>query len=301
MKKIWTLIMVLCFALASQNVMAKRMGGGFSFGKQSNRVTQQRQATPPAAPQRAANGAAGTTGGSRFGGMLGGLAAGLGLAWLAQSLGFGEGFGNVLMVLLLVVGGVFLFRMLARPRYQASPQAAGAANGNAYRQNDAQHGGETAARPWSGAASQPAGGGSMIGSGLLGGQTWGVPEGFDTAGFLTACKRNFINLQGAWDRSDIPSLRAMMTDEMLVNIQEQLSERDTLSNGEPNVTEVLELDAQMLGIEEVEGYYMASVEFNGLIREQAGASPTTFREVWNVTRPISGPGGWVVAGVQALG
>ena len=102
MKKIWTLIMVLCFALASQNVMAKRMGGGFSFGKQTNRVTQQRQATPPAAPQRAANGAAGTTGGSRFGGMLGGLAAGLGLAWLAQSLGFGEGFGNVLMVLLLV-------------------------------------------------------------------------------------------------------------------------------------------------------------------------------------------------------
>lgn len=128
-----------------------------------------------------------------------------------------------------------------------------------------------------------------------------MPEGFDTAGFLTACKRNFINLQGAWDRSDIPSLRAMMTDEMLVNIQEQLSERDALSNGEPNVTEVLELDAQMLGIEEVEGYYMASVEFNGLIREQAGASPTTFREVWNVTRPISGPGGWVVAGVQALG
>ncbi len=80
------------------------------------------------------------------------------------------------MVLLLVVGGVFLFRMLARPRYQASPQGAGAANGNAYRQSDAQHGGETAARPWSGAASQPAGGGSMIGSGLLGGQTWGVPE-----------------------------------------------------------------------------------------------------------------------------
>ncbi len=92
-----------------------------------------------------------------------------------------------------------------------------------------------------------------------------------------------------------------MTDEMLQNIEEQLSEREGLNQGKPNVTEVVHLDAQMLGIEEVEGYYMASVEFNGLIREQADASPTPFREVWNVTRPVNGPGGWLVAGVQALG
>jgi predicted lipid-binding transport protein (Tim44 family) len=42
------------------------------------------------------------------------------------------------------------------------------------------------------------------------------------------------------------------------------------------------------------------VEFNGLIRESADTGPTPFREVWNVTRPMSGPGGWLVAGVQAL-
>jgi predicted lipid-binding transport protein (Tim44 family) len=92
----------------------------------------------------------------------------------------------------------------------------------------------------------------------------------------------------------------MMTDEMVTNIQEQLNERDAHTNGAANVTEVLKLDAQLLGIEEIDGSYMASVEFNGLIRESADTGPTPFREVWNVTRPMSGPGGWLVAGVQAL-
>lgn len=60
------------------------------------------------------------------------------------------------------------------------------------------------------------------------------------------------------------------------------------------------LDAQLLGIEEVDGVYMASVEFSGLIREDASSGPNPFREVWNITRPQQGPGGWLVAGVQAL-
>jgi predicted lipid-binding transport protein (Tim44 family) len=60
------------------------------------------------------------------------------------------------------------------------------------------------------------------------------------------------------------------------------------------------LDAQMLGIEEVGSSYMASIEFSGLIREDAAAGPTPFREVWNMTKPKDGSLGWLVAGVQAL-
>ncbi len=45
---------------------------------------------------------------------------------------------------------------------------------------------------------------------------------------------------------------------------------------------------------------MASVEFSGMIREDASAGPTPFREVWNMTKPKSGSSGWLVAGVQAL-
>ena len=70
--------------------------------------------------------------------------------------------------------------------------------------------------------------------------------------------------------------------------------------GQVNVTEVNMLEAQLLGIEEQGDVYMASVEFSGMIREDASAGPSPFREVWNMTKPTNGRGGWLVAGVQAL-
>ena len=129
---------------------------------------------------------------------------------------------------------------------------------------------------------------------------WGVPLGFDSAGFLAVSKANFIRLQAAWDQADIPSLKAMMTDGMLAQIQAQLLERESHTGATQNATEVVMLEAQLLGIEEFAQDYMASVEFSGLIREEPSAGPSPFREVWNITRTKAGAGGWLVAGVQAL-
>ena len=64
--------------------------------------------------------------------------------------------------------------------------------------------------------------------------------------------------------------------------------------------DVVILNAQLLGIEETSESYMASVEFSGMIREDASAGASPFREVWNMTKPRNGSGGWLVAGVQAL-
>jgi predicted lipid-binding transport protein (Tim44 family) len=170
-------------------------------------------------------------------------------------------------------------------------------------------GNDASARPWESqntrfdgsAASQSTGSmiGSGIGSGLSGSQTWGIPAGFDVDSFITAAKRNFVTLQDAWDRSDISALRSMMTDAMVVEIRNQLAEREAQFPGQPNKTEVVMLDAQLLGIEEQADAYMASVEFNGMIREDAASGPSPFREVWNMTKSKQG-GGWLVAGVQAL-
>ena len=91
----------------------------------------------------------------------------------------------------------------------------------------------------------------------------------------------------------------MMTDTMLAEIQSQLAERAQLVPG-PNTTEVVMLEAQLLGIEDLGEGYMASVEFSGMIREDMNAGPSPFREVWNMTRPKQGQVGWLVAGVQAL-
>jgi predicted lipid-binding transport protein (Tim44 family) len=168
-------------------------------------------------------------------------------------------------------------------------------------------GNDDSARPWeqtstrfdSSAAS--AGTGSMIGSALQGPQSsWGIPEGFDVQGFLGAARQNFTVLQDAWDRSDIPALRAMMTDEMLEQIKAQLADRESHTGGTVNKTEVLQLDSKLLGIEEIDDVYMASVEFSGIIREDQSAGPSPFREVWNMTKPRHRAGGWLVAGVQAL-
>jgi len=310
------LLAVFLVGAFSFDAEAKRLGGGKSFGRQSGNVTQ-RQATPPAAPSQATNpanaagaGAAGAAARKPWAGMLGGLAAGLGLAWLAHSLGLGAGFGNILLIGLLVLAAMAVIGMLRRGRQGgAGPrpmayQGAGAADPVSPPQyNPTKVGNDASARPWDvqGAAlGGGAAGGSIIGSALKGSQGWGIPADFDVAGFTEAAKRNFMALQQAWDHSDIPTLRAMMTDEMLAEIQSQLAERERTAPGQANTTEVAMLEAQLLGIEEQGDVYMASVEFSGMIREDASSGLNPFREVWNMTKPRSGRGGWLVAGVQAL-
>ncbi len=324
--KIWSAILAVALTttllLSGVDAQAKRLGGGQSVGKQSSNVTH-REAAPPAAGSAAQAAKPATPAAAPavapkrpWGAMLGGLAAGLGLAWLASSLGLGAGlaqfmtFALLALAVMLVVG--FVMRKLKASRegaaQSASPFAFQGAGAPARDYSPANVGNDASARPWerpvtSFESTPPvaaAAAGSMIGSGLAGAQSWGVPAGFDADGFLAACKTNFVTLQDAWDRSDISSLRAMMTDDMLAQIKSQLAERESHTGGGFNKTDVLRLDAQLLGIEELQEVYMASVEFSGMIREDASAGPSPFREVWNMTKPRNGAGGWLVAGVQAL-
>lgn len=327
--KLWSMVLVAMLAVVHLDADARRMGGGGSMGKQSSNVTQRQQtATPPAAPgapaqQNAANNAApkpaaapnapAAAAKKPWGAMLGGLAAGLGLAWLANSLGLGAGFGNILLMALLAMVAFAVIRMVMRSRKPAvaagAPFAFQGAGAPAPvevqmppQYNPEKVGNDASARPWEQFSASPQqGGGSMIGSALSGSQNWGVPADFDVEGFLTAAKRNFNTLQAAWDKSDIATLRSMMTDGMLDEIRAQLAEREAQRGGEhPNHTEVVILEAQLLGIEVMDDAYMASVEFSGMIREEPSAGPSPFREVWNMTKPKSGTSGWLVAGLQAL-
>lgn len=313
--KIISLVLSMVLMAASFQADAKRMGSGRSIGKQSNSVTQREAAKPAATPgQNAATPPAAQQPRRPWGAMLGGLAAGLGLAWLASSMGFGEEMGQFLMFGLLALGLMMLVGWFMRRRVSsntASPYAYGgagsAANPDQVTQyNPAKVGNDASARPWENPSNTyPTGNASgrataRIGSALIGGgQNWTIPEGFDVQGFVQAAKQNFISLQAAWDRADIPALRVMMTDGMLAEIQSQLAERGELVVG-PNTTEVVMLEAQLLGIEDLGEGYMASIEFSGLIREEPTAGPSPFREVWNMTKPKTGSIGWLVAGVQAL-
>ena len=328
--KLWTVLLAIALAVGAADAdAARRLGGGGSIGRQSSNVTQ-RQATPPAVsptpaspsnaqPATGANSAtAAQPARSRWGGVLGGLAAGLGLAALAHALGFGAGFGNVMLVLLLALLVMMAIGMMRR-RPQPAPAGAGAYQHSGLSADDPlsprqynpqKVGNDASARPWESGfdathAQDAAAGvriGSAIGSpqdALPGAQTWGVPAGVDTAGFLQSAKRNFVALQDAWDRADFATLRGMMTDQMLQELRGQIAERDR-QPAPVQKTAVDLLEAQLLGIEELPGEYMASVEFSGMIREDPSAGPAPFREVWNMTKPKDGSSGWLVAGVQAL-
>lgn len=333
MKKFWPALLMAFALILPPDADARRMGGGKSFGQQSGNVSKRNaapdnaQGTPaqnaanPSAARPAAAAAPAAAPKKPWGAMLGGLAAGLGLAWLASSLGLGEGFAQFLMFALLALAAFALFKMFMRSRSSAARPAGGApfafqgAGAGAPAPDMAatprnyspdKVGNDASARPWERAgtaydAAQPtAGGGSMIGSALAGSQNWGVPEGFDANGFIEAAKRNFHTLQAAWDRSDVTTLRSMMTDGMLEEIRSQLAERESHTGAEPNHTEVMMLEAQLLGIEDLGEAYMASVEFSGMIREEPSSGPAPFREVWNMTKAKAGASGWLVAGVQAL-
>lgn len=128
----------------------------------------------------------------------------------------------------------------------------------------------------------------------------GIPSGFDTGAFLESSKTHFIQLQAAWDRGDIAALRAMMTAEMLAQVQPQLAEREHRPAAGSSQAEVVMLEAKLLGVEELADEYLASVEFSGLIRDEPAAGPNPFRELWNITRSRSGTDSWLVAGVQSL-
>ena len=333
MKKFWPALLMAFALILPPDADARRMGGGKSFGQQSGNVSKRNaapdnaQGTPaqnaanPSAARPAAAAAPAAAPKKPWGAMLGGLAAGLGLAWLASSLGLGEGFAQFLMFALLALAAFALFKMFMRSRSSAARPAGGApfafqgAGAGApapdmaatpHNYSPDKVGNDASARPWERAgtaydAAQPtAGGGSMIGSALAGSQNWGVPEGFDANGFIEAAKRNFHTLQAAWDRSDVTTLRSMMTDGMLEEIRSQLAERESHTGAEPNHTEVMMLEAQLLGIEDLGEAYMASVEFSGMIREEPSSGPAPFREVWNMTKAKAGASGWLVAGVQAL-
>ena len=279
MKKLFTILLVSMMAFASVSAEAsnKRMGGGKSVGQQSSNVSKKQAAPPAQTPPPQA--APAPTQSRPWGAMLGGLAAGLGLAWLASSLGLGAAFGNILMALLIGAVVLAVIGWLMRKRMQSnSPDLA-------------YQGPQISPE-----VNQPTrfSGGSMIGSALTTNTTWTIPAGFDVASFEAAAKQNFVLLQSAWDRSDITILGNMMTDTMLKEIQLQLSSRDSTQEYR---TAVISLSAKLLGIEETNSDYVASVEFTGTIQDTVGADPEAFTEVWNMTKSKF-EGGWMLAGIQ---
>jgi predicted lipid-binding transport protein (Tim44 family) len=103
-------------------------------------------------------------------------------------------------------------------------------------------------------------------------------------------------MQAAWDKADVNDLREFTTPEVFAELKMQIQERGASAD----YTDVVRIDAELLGIERVGDEYVASVKFTGLIKTAPDAQPEPFAEVWNMAKPVSGNGGWVLAGIQQL-
>ena len=302
MKKFLFALMLATSAMAliATDADAKRLGGGGSFGKQSQNLSrpapmqqpsqfnnQPRPSAPAAVPPAVAPRPA-----SPLRGMLGGALLGLGAGALLSHFGFGGAmggmFGSLLMFGLLAAAAFFLIRMFSNKNRDTANNANFAGGYNSSANSYAR---EAAPRvePAAPSLQSPMSGGAS-------GSQWGIPADFDVPGFLRNSKTYFIRLQAAWDKADIDDIREFTSSEMFGELRLQIQER----GASPNNTDVVTLNAELIGIETSANTYLASVKFSGVIKEAADAPATPFNEVWNLSKPTDGHGGWILSGIQQV-
>lgn len=304
---------------------AKRMGGGSSFGKTAPSYSRSATPTQPAAPTGTAPAKQATSPtaanqpaqapaakpASRWAGPLMGLAAGLGIAALFSALGLGEGLASFVTMLLIGLVAFMVIRMVMRAmasRQGAQPMPAGAGagglgsarapydQGNTYKQAEPVTARQTldgfgqpsaaAGSAWSGYDQAPVASATMVKD---------LPSGFDEQQFVVSAKKFFVTMQGMFDRADIDGLRDYCSDEVLEHLRMQIADFPVVGNH----TEVVTLNAELIGFETDVDEQLATVAFSGQIRESEGGAASDLNEIWVMSRPASG-GGWVLAGIQNL-
>jgi predicted lipid-binding transport protein (Tim44 family) len=317
-------------ALTPLDADARRMGSGRSFGQQSQMTRpapaptqpgqaapaapvtpaqqQARPGTPPAQPVQPAR--------NRWLGPLAGLAAGFGIAALLSHFGLGGMLagliGNLLVLALIALAVVFVVRLITRRRQGGGANAPyargvhqpayGAPGGSGFGtpgggepQRDAMREPQYSTPPSGGALepmARPLNTSSIDPVATTGAAS--IPAGFDVDSFLRNAKQSFVQLQSAWDAGRLDEIRDLTTPDMFREIQADLATR----GASPNRTDVVKLDADLVGVADHGDEYEAAMRFHGLIREMEGAAAEPFDETWTLTKSAKGGEGWVLAGIQ---
>ncbi len=303
MKRFLTVLLVALFSavlLAPEDADARRLGGGRSLGKQSDLMKRDATRPPSQASQQAARPpAGGAAPGRSWMGPIAGIAAGLGLAALASWMGLGEEFGVILLMALVAMVVLLLVRRFAAARRGQEggaagprPSFAGAGAGpQAARQ-------ATTADPW---ARRAGSGASTALAAPAQGQVASdpIPGDFDVDRFMHAAKVCFVRLQAANDQNRADDLREFTSPEMFAELSLEMKQRGAVEQS----TDVVTLEGRLLGVEHIgEGgsTELASVRFEGMLRESSEDAAQPFTEVWNFTRPTDRSSGWVLAGIQQV-
>jgi predicted lipid-binding transport protein (Tim44 family) len=302
MRNLVAVLVALIGLSLAMDADARRMGGGRSVGKQRELTSpnMQRSQHPPqqqqAAPAQQQQAAPATTppprpqpsGMSRWLGPLAGLALGAGLAALFLHNGVTGALLGILLLVALIAGAVLLFRLIRGGG--AARQPYGYAGADPYIRRE----------PTSAPAAFPGGGSAAPHSVAATTQSSRdtadaqAPLDFDAEQFLRHARKHFVELQAAHDRRDLSAIRDFLTPALYRDIEADVRASGTA----PQKTEVVTLNAEVVDVASEGDSYVVSVRFSGLIREEAGAEPQPFNEVWHLEKPMNGSTGWLVSGIQ---
>jgi len=313
-------VTTLMFIAISFDAQAQRFGGMRSFGRQSSNIMKQRQAVkPPAAAsssrqqqgssaasarqqQAGAQGAAARSGMSRFLGPIAGIAAGLGIAALLSGLGLSGAFLELISSLVLILAVVFIARWLFRVLRGGVTQPLGATRGNTNNSGFSSHN-YRQSHPGAGAPTGAAGASPMTIDGQareVDAQTnedssWFIPQDFDLPVFLDNAKKQFAHIQKLWDQGDAQGLQQYLTEDLFKELQPAILAN---AQSQTNHTQIVLLNAELMGIEKFEDGFLASVRYSGMLREGNHPEAARFEEVWNLLKAEGT--GWLVAGIQQM-
>jgi len=298
---------------------AKRLGSGSNMGRvapgsSAQQAVPAKPAQPQAAPQAAkpatANPAAAQAATrSSWMGPIAGLAAGLGLAALASYLGFGEELMSLMLIILAVVVVFAVFRMLAGRRQASAgqygqPAMAKTGYGNNELGAEARPSNVSWPTQLGGSVGGSPGGGGYAGAAGVGGAAQVAATDVsaeEIAQFVKVASEQFNKLQSIWDSGDIHTLAEFCTPEMTRELSHQIAGR----KGSQNLTQVVQLDSEWLGMADSQDDFGKPVDevhirFSGLIREAADAAASDFNEIWTLHRVKNGDTGWQLAGITQV-
>lgn len=278
---------------------ARRLGGGGGFGKKATpaqqrnapeqRQRQQDQQQSQQQNQQGQNAAQpGRTG--MMGGMLGGLLAGGMFAYLLGSGAFeGIQFMDILLLLVIVGGGIWLFRRL---RASQAPAYAGMPDGVQTRQSSA---------PFSSSASVSSGSAVNTPEGFdassvsQSANAVDLPDGFDADAFVEGALAHYRTLQQAWNDGDMTVIRDYVSPALCDALEQQ---RNRLMV--PPQTEVVSLSAEIVAAGRQGEVAEISLLFRGLCRDALEKSEDGIYDVWHLERDLTVDGSpWMLVGIEA--
>ncbi|GAB2872926.1 TIM44-like domain-containing protein [Paraburkholderia jirisanensis] len=286
-------------AVASNDAEAKRVGGSQSIGRQSQAAPQsgQTQRSQQAQPAQQTAQTPAAAAGNRWMGPLAGIAAGLGIAALLSSFGLGEGLAqmlsNALLIGLVIFGGMMLYRFIASRRRPDLAYGQGAASRQQTNGSFLNRIGQQRQAADSGGWGRPAMGTAATAGAVTATE---LSSKADQAAFLVSAKDMFMRLQGAWDRNEQGDMFELTTPEMFMRLKQDLEARGR----ERSVTEVTQLEAEVLSTEGNANETLVSVRFHGQMREDDNPTAESFQEIWNMVKDARGDQTWRLAGIQQI-